>query len=178
MFFSIYFAITVEPRFIRTPRVLTDSFSHRNPYIFSKFNQLYRDTPFILTLSTAPSVSVLIGFDNLVPRVLSYPSLRSERRQEFDCARAKSIVRYTEDFVLWGFVVSRFHCMGKTTDRKINTAFTISYYSFGFYLQFNFCVIFFFHGSWWKPQTSLEVRTPEQKMPDGRPGWINPFSAS
>ena len=34
-----------------------------SPYIFCKFNPLYTDTPLILTLSMAPSVSVVTGFD-------------------------------------------------------------------------------------------------------------------
>ena len=34
-----------------------------SPYFFSKFNVLYRDTLLIRTLSMAPSVFVLRGFD-------------------------------------------------------------------------------------------------------------------
>ena len=43
----------------------------KSPYIFSKFNPLYTDTQLIWTLSMAPLVSALTGFDSLtVPRML------------------------------------------------------------------------------------------------------------
>ena len=35
----------------------------RHPYIFFKFNPLNMDTPLKQTLSVAPSVSLLTGFD-------------------------------------------------------------------------------------------------------------------
>ena len=47
------------------------SLEKKSPDIFSKFNPLYTDTPLIWTLSMAPLVSALTGFDSLtVPRML------------------------------------------------------------------------------------------------------------
>ena len=39
------------------------SMGEENPYIFTNFNPLNTDTPLIRTLSMAPSVTVLTGFD-------------------------------------------------------------------------------------------------------------------
>ena len=63
---------TVKPRFtldtllIRTPHFYGQfalSLRKESPYMFSKFNPLNTDTPFIRTLSMVPSVSVLTEFD-------------------------------------------------------------------------------------------------------------------
>ena len=63
--------IIVKPLFtdaclIWTPdycRQFVLSLEKESPYIFSKFNPLNADTLLIWTLSMAPSVSVLTGFD-------------------------------------------------------------------------------------------------------------------
>ena len=62
---------TVKPRFtdthiIRTLqnyRQFSLSLGKESPYIVSKFDLLYTDTPLIRALSMTPSVSVLTGFD-------------------------------------------------------------------------------------------------------------------
>ena len=62
---------TVKPRFmdthlIQTPHYYTQfalSLGKESPYIFSKFNPINTDTPLIQTLSMAPPVSILTGFD-------------------------------------------------------------------------------------------------------------------
>ena len=69
----------MDAHLMQTPHIIMDSLlcplGKESPYIFSKFNLLITDTLLIKTLSMAPLVSLLTGFDSVKKQPHKFRSL-------------------------------------------------------------------------------------------------------